>query len=172
MLSLNKLTFVSLLSAFNHSGLVEEGMYLFGRMHEFSVNPHSKHYACMVDILGRAGKLQEAKDLVLSMPITPDGGVWGFLLGACKIHNNIETGARVAKHAIESDPENDGYYVMLSNLYSSIGRWDDAISVRKIMEEKVVGKICMECGLTWVIIFSFSPMDLISLLGDNQDPPQ
>lgn len=101
-----------------------------------------------------AGKLQEAKDLVLSMPIAPDGGVWGFLLGACKIHNNIEIGARVAKHAIESDPENDGYHVMLSNLYSSIGRWDDAISVRKMMEEKVVGKICMECGLTWVIIFT------------------
>ncbi|XP_062006818.1 pentatricopeptide repeat-containing protein At4g39952, mitochondrial-like [Rosa rugosa] len=136
----NEITFLSLLSACNHSGLVEQGKYLFGRMQEFSVKPNLKHYACMVDILGRSGKLQEAKDLVLSMPITPDGGVWGSLLAACKIHNEIEMGARVAKHAIESDPENDGYYIMLSNLYSSIGRWDDAISVRKMMQEKGVGK--------------------------------
>ncbi|XP_004289312.1 PREDICTED: pentatricopeptide repeat-containing protein At4g39952, mitochondrial-like [Fragaria vesca subsp. vesca] len=125
----NSATFVTVLSACSHLASLKEGEE-------------------------GAGKLQEAKDLVLSMPIAPDGGVWGFLLGACKIHNNIEIGARVAKHAIESDPENDGYHVMLSNLYSSIGRWDDAISVRKMMEEKVVGKICMECGLTWVIIFT------------------
>ncbi|KAK9949566.1 hypothetical protein M0R45_005083 [Rubus argutus] len=136
----NELTFLALLSACNHSGLVEEGRYLFGRMQDFFLKPNLKHYACMVDILGRSGNLQEAEDLVMSMPISPDGGVWGSLLGACKIHNEIELGVRVAKHAIESDPQNDGYYVMLSNLYSSIGRWEEAVNVRKVMEEKGVGK--------------------------------
>ncbi|XP_009370728.3 pentatricopeptide repeat-containing protein At4g39952, mitochondrial [Pyrus x bretschneideri] len=135
----NELTFLALLSACNHSGLVEEGKYLFRRMQDLSLNPNLKHYACMVDILGRSGNLQEAEDLVLSMPISPDGGVWGSLLGACKIHNEIELGVRVARHAIKSDPENDGYYIMLSNLYSSIGKWEEAINVRKMMEEKGVG---------------------------------
>ncbi|CAN6542192.1 unnamed protein product [Malus baccata var. baccata] len=136
----NELTFLALLSACNHSGLVEEGKYLFLKMQDLSLQPHLKHYACMVGILGRSGKLQEAEDLVLSMPISPDGGVWGSLLGACKIHNEIELGVRVARHAIKSDPENDGYYIMLSNLYSSIGKWEAAINVRKMMEDKSIGK--------------------------------
>ncbi|KAM0971213.1 hypothetical protein ACFX2A_019486 [Malus domestica] len=136
----NELTFLALLSACNHSGLVEEGKYLFLRMQDLSLQPHLKHYACMVGILGRSGKLQEAEDLVLSMPISPDGGVWGSLLGACKIHNEIELGVRVARHAIKSDPENDGHYIMLSNLYSSIGKWEAAINVRKMMEDKSIGK--------------------------------
>lgn len=136
----NELTFLALLSACNHSGLVEEGKYLFGKMQDLSLKPNLKHYACMVDILGRSGNLQEAKDLVLSMPIPPDGGVWGSLLSACKIHNEIELGVRVARHAIESDPENDGYYIMLSNLYSSVGRWEEATNVRKMMDKKGIGK--------------------------------
>ncbi|XP_048438028.1 pentatricopeptide repeat-containing protein At4g39952, mitochondrial-like isoform X1 [Pyrus x bretschneideri] len=136
----NELIFLALLSACNHSGLVEEGKYLFRRMQDLSLQPHLKHYACMVGILGRSGKLQEAEDLVLSMPISPDGGVWGSLLGACKIHNEIELGVRVARHAIKSDPENDGYYIMLSNLYNSIGMWEAAINVRKTMEDRSIRK--------------------------------
>ncbi|KAG8064904.1 hypothetical protein GUJ93_ZPchr0004g40255 [Zizania palustris] len=86
------------------SGLVDEGRKLFIRMGEYSLEPNLKHYACMVDLLGKSGHLQEAEDMVSAMPIEPDGGIWGALLGACKMHGNIEMGLRVAKNAIASDP--------------------------------------------------------------------
>ncbi|KAI4306045.1 hypothetical protein L6164_029357 [Bauhinia variegata] len=131
----NELTFLALLSACAHSGLVEEGKYLFTRMQSYSVKPNLKHYTCMVDLLGRSGNLQEAEALVLSMPISPDGGLWGALLNACKIHNQTEMGIKIARYAIDSDPENDGYYIMLINMYSSIGRWEEAEKVRRTMVE-------------------------------------
>jgi len=136
----NGLTFLALLSACAHGGLVEEGKCLFNRMQDYSIEPNLKHYACMVDLLGRSGNLKEAETLVLSMPFSPDGGVWGALLSACKIHNDIETGVRVAKCAIETDPKNDGYYIMISNMYSSVGRWEEAEWVREMMNERNVVK--------------------------------
>ena len=136
----NGLTFLALLSACAHAGLVKEGKCLFNRMQDYSIKPNLKHYACMVDLLGRSGNLQEAEALVLSMPFSPDGGVWGALLSACKIHNEIETGVRIAKYAIETDPENDGYYIMMSNMYNSVGRWEDAEMVREKMNERNVAK--------------------------------
>ncbi|KAF4358246.1 hypothetical protein G4B88_009202 [Cannabis sativa] len=137
----NQLTFLALLSACNHSGLVEEGKYLFNRMQKtYGLKPDLKHYACMVDLLGRSGNLQDAETLVLSMPISPDGGVWGSLLSACIKHHEYDMGVRVARHAIESDPDNDGYYIMLTNMYSSSGRWDEAEIVRRMMKERGVDK--------------------------------
>ncbi|KAM6542130.1 hypothetical protein CsatB_006577 [Cannabis sativa] len=144
----NQLTFLALLSACNHSGLVEEGKYLFNRMQKtYGLKPDLKHYACMVDLLGRSGNLQDAETLVLSMPISPDGGVWGSLLSACIKHHEYDMGVRVAKHAIESDPDNDGYYIMLTNMYSSSGRWDEAENVRRMMKERGVDK-----GAGWSVI--------------------
>ncbi|KAM7277145.1 hypothetical protein ACFE04_019011 [Oxalis oulophora] len=137
----NELTFLHLLSACAHAGLVKEGKYLFDKMQNYSVIPSLKHYACMVDLLGRSGDLQEAEALVMSMPIPPDGGVWGALLSACKIHDDTEMGIRVAKHAIDSDPENDGYYIILSNLYSSAGLWGEAERARLMIKERRVEKI-------------------------------
>lgn len=143
----NELTFLALLSACNHSGLVEEGKYLFYKIQDYSLKPNLKHYACMVDLLARSGNLQEAEALVLSMPICPDGGVWGSLLSACVKHNEYDMGVRVARHAIDSDPGNDGYYIMLSNMYSSTGRWDEAENVRKMMKERGVDK-----GTGWSVV--------------------
>ncbi|CAK9163262.1 unnamed protein product [Ilex paraguariensis] len=122
----NELTFLAVLSACSHAGLVEEGKSMFSKMGDYFLRPSLKHYTCMVDLLSRSGNLQEAEALVLSMPIAADGGLWGALLGACKIHNDPEMGIRIAKHAIESEPENDGYYILISNLYSSTGRWEEA----------------------------------------------
>ncbi|XP_044489731.1 pentatricopeptide repeat-containing protein At4g39952, mitochondrial [Mangifera indica] len=136
----NTLTFLALLLACTHAGLVEQGKYLFDRMQNYSVKPNLKHYACMVDLLGRSGNLQEAEALVMSMPIPPDGGVWGAMLSACKLHNEIEMGVRMAKLAIESEPENDGYYIMICNMYSSVGKWVEAEGVRKMMKERHIGK--------------------------------
>ncbi|OMO73083.1 hypothetical protein COLO4_27268 [Corchorus olitorius] len=136
----NALTFLSLLNSCAHAGLVEEGKLLFSRMEHYSIKPNLKHYACMVDLLGRSGNLHEAEALVLSMPISPDGSVWGALLSACVIHNETEMGIRIAKHAIDSDPENDGYYILISNMYSSMGLWEEAEQIRVLMKERGIGK--------------------------------
>ncbi|KAK9062788.1 hypothetical protein SSX86_019978 [Deinandra increscens subsp. villosa] len=139
----NELSFLALLSACNHAGLVNEGKSLFGRMVDYySFKPSLKHYTCIVDLLGRSGFLAEAENLVLSMPIgiVPDGGLWGALLSACKTHNNPEMGIKIAKRAIECDPKNDGYYVIISNLYDSIGMWEEAERMRNFMKERGVEK--------------------------------
>ncbi|XP_042489375.1 pentatricopeptide repeat-containing protein At4g39952, mitochondrial [Macadamia integrifolia] len=136
----NGLTFLAILSACAHAGLVEEGKYLFGRMRDYGVLPTLKHYACIVDLLGRSGDLCEAESMILSMPILPDGGVWGALLSACIIHNNLEMGERIAKRAIELDPENDGYYILISNMYNSTGKWEDAERMREMMKSRGVRK--------------------------------
>ncbi|KAL2346664.1 hypothetical protein Fmac_000664 [Flemingia macrophylla] len=132
----NEITFLSLFSACAHAGLVEEGKYVFVRMLSYSMKPNLKHYTCMVDLLGRSGNLKEAEDMVLSMPISPDSRVWGALLGHCKTHNEIEMGIRIALYAIDSEPENDGYYITMANMYSSIGKWEEAENVRRRMKEK------------------------------------
>ncbi|XAR73379.1 hypothetical protein NMG60_11007330 [Bertholletia excelsa] len=136
----NELTFLAVLSACAHAGLVKEGKFLFDKMGEYSVSPSLKHYACMVDLLGKSGYLHEAEAMVLSMPMNPDGGLWGALLSACKIHNNTEMGIRIAKHAIEADPENDGYYILIADLYTSLGRWEEAENMRMMMKEMGLGK--------------------------------
>ncbi|XP_021274440.1 pentatricopeptide repeat-containing protein At4g39952, mitochondrial [Herrania umbratica] len=136
----NALTFLSLLNSCAHAGLVEEGKFLFGRMEHYFLKPNLKHYACMVYLLGRSGNLQDAEALVMSMPISPDGGIWGALLSACVVHNEIAMGVRIAKCAIASDPENDGYYILISNMYSSMGWWEEAERARGKMKERGIGK--------------------------------
>ncbi|KAK9162778.1 hypothetical protein Syun_003680 [Stephania yunnanensis] len=137
-----EVSFLAVLLACAHAGLVAEGKYHFDRMRSnYCILPTLKHYACMVDLLGRAGNLQEAESMVLSMTIPPDGGVWGALLGACQIHNDFQMGEMVARRAIESDPENDGYYVILSNIYSSWGKWEEAKKVREMMKNRGVKKL-------------------------------
>ncbi|KAJ9559360.1 hypothetical protein OSB04_013974 [Centaurea solstitialis] len=131
----NELTFLALLSACSHAGLVDGGKSLFGRMGYYSLKPTLTHYACMGNLLGMS------EDLVLSMAlIVLDGGLWGAFLCACKTHNNPEMGIKIAKRAIECEPENDGYYVTISNLYDSIGMWEEAEWTRNLMKERGVEK--------------------------------
>ncbi|WOK96250.1 hypothetical protein Cni_G04957 [Canna indica] len=136
----NDATFLAILSACSHSGLVNEGKELFEKMSIYYISPTLKHYACMVDLLGRSGYLHEAEAMVLKMPIKPDGGIWGALLGACKMHNDVVMGERVAKRAFESEPENDGYYILMSNMYSSAGRWKEVEMLRGMMKTKGMRK--------------------------------
>lgn len=136
----NELTFLAVLSACSHAGLTEEGRSFFHKMQDYTVTPTLKHYACFIDLLGKSGNLQEAEDMVLSMPITPDGGLWGALLSACNIHTEVEMGIRIAKHAIEADPQNDGYYISLSNMLDSTGKWEEAEKFREMMKEEGVKK--------------------------------
>ncbi|XP_068641155.1 pentatricopeptide repeat-containing protein At4g39952, mitochondrial [Aristolochia californica] len=137
----NEVTFLAVLSACSHGGLVEEGRCLFNRMSNYyAISPTLKHYASMVDLLGRSGNLLEAETMILKMPMVPDGGVWGTLLGSCVVQNNVVIGERVAKRAIEADPENDGYYILMSNMYGSVGRWEEVENMRLKMKNKGVKK--------------------------------
>ncbi|KAL2492966.1 Pentatricopeptide repeat-containing protein [Abeliophyllum distichum] len=130
-------TFTGVLSACSHSGLVDEGRIFFEAMkRDFGVVPNIHHYGCMVDILGRAGLLEEAYDLVSSMRIKPDAAMWRTLLGACRIHRHLALGERVIEHLIEMKAQEAGDYVLLLNIYSSVGNWEKVIEVRKLMKDK------------------------------------
>ncbi|KAI9180671.1 hypothetical protein LWI28_007071 [Acer negundo] len=121
------ITFVSLLSACSHSGLVSEGQWCFHIMQEVcGIKPHLKHYGCMVDLFGRAGLLKMAYDFIINMPKRPDSSVWGALLGACQMHGNIELGAYASNRLFELDSENVGYYALMSNMYANVGKWKRA----------------------------------------------
>ncbi|XP_030967844.1 pentatricopeptide repeat-containing protein At2g29760, chloroplastic-like [Quercus lobata] len=132
----NAVTFTNLLCACSHRGLVNEGQRLFYQMEPvYGVVPGEKHYACMVDILGRSGLLQEAVKLIEKMPILPTASVWGALLGACRLHGNIELAEQACSHLLELDPRNHGAYVLLSNIYAKTGKWDRVSGLRKIMRD-------------------------------------
>ncbi|KAJ0980012.1 hypothetical protein J5N97_015486 [Dioscorea zingiberensis] len=135
------ITHVNLLSACAHSGLVREGKYYFEHMvHDYSIQPKVEHFGCMVDLLGRAGLFEEAKKVIDEMPMEPDAGVLGALLGACRIHGNVELGDQIGRRVIELDRKNSGRYVLLANLYASAGRWDEVADMRKLMNDRGVNK--------------------------------
>ncbi|KAI3667746.1 hypothetical protein L6452_42815 [Arctium lappa] len=121
----NAVTFTNLLCACSHTGLVEEGRDFFKKMQAvYGVVPGVKHYACMVDMLGRAGRLDEAIELINVMPMPPLASVWGALLGACKLHGNVEVAEQASSRLLELEPWNHGAYVLLSNIYAKSGKWD------------------------------------------------
>ncbi|KAJ7974419.1 Pentatricopeptide repeat-containing protein [Quillaja saponaria] len=132
----NEVTFTSVLHACSHAGLVDEGLGLFKFMLEHhQVIPHSDHFTCIVDLLGRAGRLNEAYDIIKDMPVIPNHAVWGALLGASVIHENVELGEVAAKWLFEFEPQNTGNYVLLGKIYSAVGRWKDAENMRHMINE-------------------------------------
>eukprot|EP01018_Ginkgo_biloba_P019893 Gb_33697 [translate_table: standard] len=134
-------TFVCILSACSHAGLVDEGWRYFDCMtRDYCITPRVEHYACMVDLLGRAGHLDEAQEFIQKMPLEPGASVWGALLGACRIHCDIELGEHVAERLFDLASENAGCYVLLSNIYAAAGRWDDVLKVRTMMKSKGLKK--------------------------------
>nr|GMD32637.1 pentatricopeptide repeat-containing protein At3g47530 [Ipomoea batatas] len=129
-------TFTGVLSACSHSGLLDEGRMLFDRMsREFRILPNVHHYGCMVDLMGRAGLLEEAYEFVESMRVKPDATIWRTLLGACRIHRNPTLGERVVEHLIELKAQEAGDYVLLLNMYSSVADWEKVVNLRKLMKE-------------------------------------
>ncbi|KAI3442396.1 uncharacterized protein J3R85_001139 [Psidium guajava] len=136
------IVFGSVLSACSHSGLLNEGWECFESMsRDFGVTPLHQHYACMVDLLGRGGRLDEAVDFIERMPIEPNAGVWGALLGASQIHSDVERAEKAAKILFELDPENPGRYAVLSNLYASLAKKEEADQVRDLMKRRKVRKL-------------------------------
>ncbi|KAK4794124.1 hypothetical protein SAY86_012118 [Trapa natans] len=132
----NKVTFVAVLTACAHAGLVHEGRQAFWSMKEdYALEPKTEHYVCMVDMLGRAGLLSEAYSFVRdSIPGNlPPPAVWTAMLGACKMHKDLDLGVRVAEHLLETEPDNPGHYVMLSNIYALAGMTDRVQLIRNLM---------------------------------------
>ncbi|KAL6493791.1 hypothetical protein OROGR_031700 [Orobanche gracilis] len=133
-ISPNVITFVAVLGACRHMGLVEKGRrYFDSMMNVYKIEPNIKHYGCLVDLLGRAGLLKEAEDLIDTMPMAPDVATWGALLGACKKHGDKEMGERIGRKLIELETEHDGFHVLLSNIYASKGKWENVMEIRGTM---------------------------------------
>ncbi|PIA25270.1 hypothetical protein AQUCO_12000016v1 [Aquilegia coerulea] len=142
------ITFISVLSSCAHTGQVEEGWNYFNLMKEkFGIEPLAEHYSCMIDLLGRAGKLDEAERLIETMPFDPGSIGWTTLLAACRTHRNVELGAKAASQCLQLEPNNAAPYVMLANIYASAGKWEEFASVRKLMKERGVRK---KPGCSWI----------------------
>lgn len=135
------ITFISILYACSHAGLIEQGCRYFSKMKNiYGIEPAIEHYGCMVDLYGRAGQLQKAYDFILQMPIPPNTIIWRTLLGACSIHGNVDLAEQVRKRLSELDPNNSGDHVLLSNIYAVAGKWKDVAIVRKSMTDQKLNK--------------------------------
>jgi pentatricopeptide repeat protein len=144
----DQVSYIAVLSACGHGGLVNKGKFYFSQMlRDKNVKPKNSHYACMVDLLGRAGLLTEAEELIKGMPFEPNSDVWGALLGSCRLYGDIEMACRASMHLFKLKPDNSGYYAVLSNMYAEVGRWDEADEIRRLMKDRKVKK---NPGYSWV----------------------
>lgn len=144
----NSVTFTSALSACSHSGLVDEGMELFHTMtRDFGFTPGMEHFSCVVDLLARADRLEDAVGFIEKMPLKPSKHIWSALLAACRAQQNVSVAKLAAEQLFQLEPEHAGNYVTLSNIYARAGRWDDAVAVRKLMEDRGLVK---PSGYSWI----------------------
>ncbi|KAF2292490.1 hypothetical protein GH714_024479 [Hevea brasiliensis] len=134
-------TFVGVLTACSHGGLADLGFEIFHSMaRDYGIEPQIEHYGCMVDLLGRLGRLEEAYHFIRTMKLAPDHVMLGALLSACKIHGNLELGEEIAQSLVNCGNEDSGTYVLLSNAYSSSGKWKEAAQVRAKMKGEGIEK--------------------------------
>lgn len=160
-ISPSPISFVSVLGACSHEGLVEEGRSLFNSMvKEHRIFPTVEHYACMVDLLGRANQLEEAEKIIQDMRIEPGPKVWGSLLGSCRIHCDVELGEKASFKLFELEPTNAGNYVLLADIYAEAKMWDEVKRVKKLLEARGLKKVP---GRSWIEvrrkIYSFVSVD-------------
>lgn len=147
---INAVTLLCILFACSHGGMVEEGLKIFHQMEDtYGVAPEMEHYACVVDLLGRVGRLDEAVQFINKMTIEPDEMVWQTLLGACRIHGNTALGETVAQKILSTQPQHPSTYVLLSNTYIESGLYDDGVSLRDTMKERGIRK---EPGYSWISV--------------------
>ncbi|XP_068646455.1 putative pentatricopeptide repeat-containing protein At5g37570 [Aristolochia californica] len=144
----DEVAFTVVLTACTHAGLVEEGCRYFHSMqNDYSIIPSPDHYACMVDLFGRAGYLKEAYYILRKMPVEQHVGAWGAMLGACNLHGDIELSKIVASHLFEIEPHNAGNYVLLSNIHAAADQWLEVWDLRNAMTERGIRKVP---GCSWV----------------------
>ncbi|KAA8518832.1 hypothetical protein F0562_016394 [Nyssa sinensis] len=142
-------TFLGILSSCRHVGLVKQGQLYFNSMIESGVKPEIDHYSCIVDLLGRAGFLEEARDFIKKMPINPNAVIWGSLLSSCRLHGNVWIGIEAAENKLVLEPGCTSTHLQLANLYASVGWWDQAARVRKLMKDK---ELKTDPGYSWIEI--------------------
>ncbi|KAE9456695.1 hypothetical protein C3L33_11401, partial [Rhododendron williamsianum] len=146
-LEANDVTFLSLLYACSHCGFKDKGIEIFDTMVEkHKLEPRLEHYTCVVDLLGRSGRLEEAESFIRTMTVKADTIIWKTLLSACKIHKNADMAKRMAEEVLRLDPHDSASYVLLSNTQASAKRWKDVSEVRKAMRDRKVKK---EPGISW-----------------------
>lgn len=146
-LEANDVTFLSLLYACSHCGLKDKGIEIFDTMVEkYKLEPRLEHYTCVVDLLGRSGRLEEAESFIRTVTVKADTIIWKTLLSACKIHKNADMAKRIAEEVLRIDPHDSASYVLLSNTQASAKRWKDVSKVRKAMRDRSVRK---EPGISW-----------------------
>ncbi|KAL6538955.1 Pentatricopeptide repeat-containing protein [Orobanche minor] len=146
----NYVTFVCVLTACSRGGMVKMGMDIFESMKEkYGINPGAEHYACVVDMLGRAGLVEHAYQFISQMRIRPTVSIWGALLSACKMHGKPELGKIAADNLFQLDPQDSGNHVILSNMYAGVGQWGEANLVRKEMKDVGIKK---GAGYSWLSI--------------------
>ncbi|CAH8356991.1 unnamed protein product [Eruca vesicaria subsp. sativa] len=155
------ITFIGLLFACSHAGLIEEAEHYFDSMRTvYRITPGPEHYACMIDLYGRSGDFRKLEELLNQMEVEPDATVWKAILAASRKHGNIANGERAAKTLMELEPNNAVPYVLLSNMYSAAGRQEEAANVRRLMKTRNINK---EPGCSWVegkgIVHSFMSED-------------
>ncbi|KAM0932677.1 putative tetratricopeptide-like helical domain superfamily [Dioscorea sansibarensis] len=144
----NDVTFVGLLSACVHGGLVAAGIQFFDRMQkEHNVVPKVEHCACMVDLYCRSGRLEEAYKFISDMEVEPNVVIWGTLLSACRVHSNVELAKSSMEKLLVLEPDNSANYVLLSSIYADAGRWEEARKMRNLMRRKDVQKVA---GYSWI----------------------
>ncbi|XP_026458503.1 pentatricopeptide repeat-containing protein At5g66520-like [Papaver somniferum] len=138
----DRISYLAVLCSCSHMGSVKKGFHYFNSMVEVhGIIPELDHYTCMVDLLGRAGLLEEAERFINTMPITPDNVIWGALLSACRTHSNVEMGQRVGNCLIESDPGHDGRYVLLSNIYAVSSKGECVEEIQRTMRKRRVKRV-------------------------------
>lgn len=147
-LKMDGITFIGVISACTHAGLVEEGQNYFHMMvKDLHIDPTMEHYSCMVDLYGRSGMIKKAMELIKTMPFPASATVWRTLLAACRVHLNLELGKLAAEKLISLQPQDSAAYVLLSNMYAAAGLWQERAKVRKLMEEREVKK---EPAYSWI----------------------
>ncbi|XVE59851.1 hypothetical protein DITRI_Ditri05aG0080100 [Diplodiscus trichospermus] len=145
----DSVSYIAILSACSHAGQLGKGRKYFKEMKAQKIKPTQMHYACMVDLIGRAGLLEEAAELIKSLPITPDANIWGALLGACRIFGNVELGCWAAENLFKLKPQHSGYYTILSNMFAEAGKWNEANRIRELMKLRGARK---NPGCSWIHI--------------------
>ncbi|KAL9322675.1 hypothetical protein ACSQ67_010728 [Phaseolus vulgaris] len=168
-LQVDAITFIGVISACTHAGLVEKGQNYFNVMiNDHHVNPTMEHYSCMIDLYSRAGMMEKAMDIINGMPFPPAATVWRIVLGASRVHHNIELGKLAAEKIIALEPQDSAAYVLLSNMYAAAGNWQEKVNVRKLMDKRKVKK---EPGYSWIEVknktYSFLAGDLSHPLSDH-----
>ncbi|XP_021281695.1 pentatricopeptide repeat-containing protein At4g20770 isoform X1 [Herrania umbratica] len=141
------ITFIAVLTACSHSGLVDLGVRIFNSMQsDYGLEPELDHYTCIIDCLGRAGHFHDAELLMDKMPYKNDPIIWEVLLSSCRVHANVSLAQRAAEELFHLKPESSSPYVLLANIYSSLGRWDDVRAVRELMSDRQIVK---DPGYSW-----------------------